>query len=65
MLALASAAHGGQDPTEILIIVAAVGVAVFWRVLLKVALPVILVLLVILSVTGVSDVIHGIRGLLM
>jgi hypothetical protein len=64
MLALANAAHGGQDPTNILLIVAAVGAAIFWRSLLKVALPVILVLLAVLLVTGASAVIHDIRSVL-
>jgi hypothetical protein len=65
MLALANAAQGGQDPINILLIVAAVGAAIFWRSLLRAALPVILVLLVILFVTGASAVIHDIRSLLL
>lgn len=64
MLALANAAHGGQDPTITLLIVAAVGAAIFWRSLLRVALPVILVILAVLFVTGASAVIHDIRSLL-
>jgi hypothetical protein len=64
MLALATAAHSGQDPTEILIVIAAVAAAIFWRSLLRVALPVILVILAVLLVTGTSAVIHDIRSFL-
>lgn len=64
MLALASAAHSGQDPTQILLVIAAVGAAIFWRSLLRVALPVILVLFAVLLVTGASAVLHDIRSFL-
>jgi hypothetical protein len=64
MLALASAAHSGLDPTETLIFIAALGTAIFWRFLLRVALPVILALLAVLFVIGASDIVHAIRSLL-
>lgn len=64
MLALATAAHSGQNPTEILVIIAAVGAAIFWHSLLKVALPVILVLFAVMLVTGGAAVVHDIRALL-
>jgi hypothetical protein len=64
MLALATAAHSGLDPTEILVIIAAVGAAIFWRTLIRIALPVILVALLVLLVTGASAVINDVRSLL-
>jgi hypothetical protein len=64
MLALASAAHSGLDPTETLIFIVALGTAIFWRILLRVALPVILALLAVLFVIGASDIVHAIRSLL-
>lgn len=64
MLALASAAHSGLDSTETLLFIAAVGTAIFWRILLRVALPVILGLLAVLLVIGASDIVHAVRSLL-
>jgi hypothetical protein len=64
MLALASAAHSGLDPTDTLLFIAAVGAAICWRFLLKVALPVILALLAVLLVIGASDIVQAIRSLL-
>ncbi|HLH82631.1 MAG TPA: hypothetical protein VKV38_05160 [Trebonia sp.] len=54
MLALTAAAHG-QDPTQILVILAAIAAALFWRVLLKVALALVVILFAILLVR----VFHG------
>jgi hypothetical protein len=64
MLALATAAHSGHDPTGIFVLVAAAAAAIFGRSLLKVALPVILVTLVILLIAGASTVIHDLHTLL-
>jgi hypothetical protein len=63
MLALASAAHASQDPTGVLTIIAVVVAVIFGRSLLRVALPVILILLAVLLVTGASAVIHDIHSL--
>ena len=60
MLALAAAAHG-QDPTQTLIILAAIAAAVFWRALLKIALALIVILSVILLSRGVSVFLHELR----
>jgi hypothetical protein len=60
MLALAAAAHG-QDPTPILIILAAVAAALFWRVLFKIALALIVILSVVLLSRGVSVFLHDLR----
>lgn len=59
MLALATAAHG-QDPSQILIILAAVAAAIFWRGLIKVGLALIVILFALLMITSVSDLFHGI-----
>jgi hypothetical protein len=60
MLALAAAAHG-QDPAQILIILAAVAAAIFWRALLKLALALIVILFVVLLSRGVSVFLHDLR----
>ena len=60
MLALAAAAHG-QDPTQILIIIAAIAAAIFWRALLKIALALIVILSVVLLSRGVSVFLHDLR----
>jgi hypothetical protein len=60
MLALAAAAHG-QDPAQILIILAAIAAAIFWRALLKIALALIVILFVVLLSRGVSVFLHDLR----
>jgi len=60
MLALAAAAHG-QDPTQILIILAAIAAAIFWRALLKIALALIVILSVVLLSRGVSVFLHDLH----
>jgi len=60
MLALAAAAHG-QDPTQILIILAAIAAAIFWRALLKIALALVVILSVVLLSRGVSVFLHDLR----
>jgi hypothetical protein len=60
MLALAAAAHG-QDPTQILIIIAAIAAAIFWRALLKIVLALVVILSVVLLSRGVSVFLHDLR----
>lgn len=55
MLALTTAAAHGQDPTQILIILAALAAAMFWRFLLKIALALVIIGFAILLI----HVIHG------
>lgn len=57
MLALATAAHG-QDPSSTLIILAAVAAAIFWRGLIKIGIALVVILFVILLVTGTSALFH-------
>jgi len=60
MLALAAAPHG-QDPTQILIIIAAIAAAIFWRALLKIVLALVVILSVVLLSRGVSVFLHDLR----
>jgi hypothetical protein len=60
MLALATAAHG-QDPNHILIVLAAVGAAIFWRSLLKIGLALVIIGFFLLLITGAAGVIHGLH----
>jgi hypothetical protein len=60
MLALATAAHG-QDPTHILIILAAVGAAIFWRALIKIGLALVIIGFFILLITGASELLRGLH----
>jgi hypothetical protein len=64
MLALAAAAQGGQNSTLALVLIAAVGVAVFWRGLIKIGLALIVVGFVVLLVMSTAAVIHGIQLLI-
>ena len=64
MLALASAAQGGQDSGLVLVLIAAVGVAIFWRSLIKVGIALIVVLFAVLLVAGTAAFIHGIQLLI-
>jgi len=63
MLALATAAHG-QDPTQILIVLAAVGAAIFWRSLLKIGLALVIIGFFLLLITGAAAVVHGLHPLI-
>ena len=63
MLALASAPQG-SDPTLVLIIIAAVIVAFFWRPILKVGAAAVVIGFAFLLVNGVLDVLHSLRGLI-
>jgi hypothetical protein len=60
MLALATAVHG-QDPSSILILLAAVAAAIFWRVLIKVGLALVVILFAIMMITGVSAFFQELR----
>jgi hypothetical protein len=64
MLALASAAQGGQDSGLVLVLIAAVCVAIFWRSLIKVGIALIVVLFAVLLVAGTAAFIHGIQLLI-
>jgi hypothetical protein len=60
MLALATAVHG-QGPSSILILLAAVVAAIFWRVLIKVGIALIVILFAVLMITGASAFLHELR----
>jgi hypothetical protein len=55
MLALATAVHG-QDPSTALIMIAAVAAAVFWRGLLKIGIAFVIILFAVLMITGLHAV---------
>jgi hypothetical protein len=63
MLALATASPG-QNPTLILIIIAAVIVAAFWRAILKVGIAAIIIGFAFLLITSLLDILHGLQALL-
>jgi hypothetical protein len=63
MLALASASQG-QSPTLILIIIAAVIVAAFWRTVLKIGVAAVIIGFVFLLVSGLLEVAHGLHALI-
>jgi hypothetical protein len=63
MLALATAVHG-QDPNQILIILAAVAAAIFWRSLLKIGLALVIIGFFLLLITGAAGVVHGLHPLI-
>lgn len=63
MLALTSAPQG-LNPTLVIIIIAAVIVAVFWRPILKIAIAAVIIGFAYLSVTGLLDIVHSLRALI-
>ena len=63
MLALASASQG-SNPTLVLIIIAAVVVAVFWRAILKIAIAALIIGFVFLLVDGMLVILHGLHALI-
>jgi hypothetical protein len=63
MLALASAPQG-QNSILILIIIAAVTVAIFWRTILKIGIAAVMIGFVFVLVTGLLDVVHGLHALI-
>ncbi|HTU09187.1 MAG TPA: hypothetical protein VMG13_26825, partial [Trebonia sp.] len=60
-LALASAIHGQGSSSSILIILAAVAAAIFWRGLIKVGLALVVILFVVMLVTGASAFFQELR----
>jgi hypothetical protein len=64
MLALTTAAHGGQSSLLPLVLIAAIVVAVFWRSLVKFGIALIVVLFTVLLVAGTTAFIHGIQLLI-
>jgi hypothetical protein len=63
MLALASAAQG-QNPTLILLIIAAVVVAAFWRTILTIGIAAVVIGFVFLLVTGLLEIVHSLHALI-
>ena len=59
-----AAAQGGPSSTFVLILIAAVCVAVFWRSLVKVGLALVVVLFAVLLFVSTTAVIHGIHLLI-
>lgn len=62
MLALATASQG-QNPILIVIVIAAVVVAVFWRAILKVGLAALVIGFMFLFVNGLLDVVRALHAL--
>ena len=60
MLALSSASPG-PSPTLILIIIAAVIVAAFWRTILKIGIAAVIIGFVFLLVTGLLEILHALH----
>lgn len=63
MLALATAAHG-QDSAQILVLLAAVAAAIFWRSLLKIGLAIVVIGFFLMLATTVTALIHGLHLLI-
>jgi hypothetical protein len=63
MLAVAAAAHG-QDHTQILLILAAIALAMFWKAALKLGLALIVIGFVVVLVKGDTTILHGLRALI-
>ena len=63
MLALTDAAHGGIDQSVVLFILAAVAVAAFSRVLIKVGLAVLVLGFVIVLFAVASALVDGLRAI--
>ncbi len=62
MLALAFAPQG-QNPTLILLIIAAVIVAAFWRIILTIGCAAVIIGFVFLLVSGLLEILHVLRML--
>ena len=63
MLALSQAPQG-QNPTLILILIAAVVVAAFWRMVLKIGIAAVIIGFVFLLVSGLLEILHALRALI-
>jgi hypothetical protein len=55
MLALAAAAHGGADPTPVLVVLGALAAAAFWRTALKFAIALVIIVMIILFIHVAHD----------
>jgi hypothetical protein len=63
MLAVAAAAHGQANP-QILIILAVIALAMFWRVAIKIAVALLVVGFVMVVAKGDTTLIHGLHALI-
>ena len=63
MLALATVVQG-LNPALVLIIIAAVVTALFWRLIVKIGIAAMIIGFVFLLVSGLLDILHGLRALL-
>ncbi len=61
---LGAAAQGSQSSGLVLVLIAAVGAAIFWRGLIKFGLALIVVLFAVLLVASTAAFIHGIQLLI-
>jgi hypothetical protein len=59
-----SAAQGGIQSGEVLLIIATVAVAFFWRVLIRIGLAAIVIGFAFLMVSGLLEFFHGLRSLI-
>ena len=62
MLAL-SPGSASLSPTFIFIIIAAVIVAVFWQIVLRIGIAALVIGFVFVLVSGLLDILHALRGL--
>ena len=63
MMALTSASQS-QNPTLILIVVAAVLVAFFWQTILKIGVAAVIIGFIFLLITGLLGILHGLHTLI-
>jgi hypothetical protein len=63
MLALASATYG-LSPTFVIVVIATVVVAIFWRFLIKAGIAILIIGFVFIFITAVLDILHGLHSLL-
>jgi hypothetical protein len=63
MMALTSASQS-QNPTLILIVIAAVLVAFFWRTILKIGVAAVIIGFIFLLITGLLGILHGLHMLI-
>ena len=63
MLALVAASQG-QNPIPVFIVIAAVVVAVFWRMILKVGIAAIVIGFMFLLVSGALEALHVLHALI-
>lgn len=63
MLALSQAPQG-QNPTLILIIIAALVVAAFWQTILKIGIAAVIIGFVFLLVSGLLSILHALHALI-